>query len=95
MQTVKPLTEQAGQGAEAMRPTFFRWAFEQLRAKTRCRVERSMTCLPLFNDPICRACYEGEIACSTVIPTCSESFLKKDSRQAGMTKEKSGETDAQ
>lgn len=35
------------------------WAIEQLRKKPRCRVEPSMKCIPLRNDPICNACYEG------------------------------------
>lgn len=35
------------------------WAFEQLRGKNRCRIEHSMACIPLRNDPICKACYES------------------------------------
>ena len=38
---------------------FERWAIKRMKEKERCKVERSMTCLPLTNDPICRACYEG------------------------------------
>jgi|Deesub1362A_J573_1020465.scaffolds.fasta_scaffold00740_30 hypothetical protein len=36
------------------------WALEQLTQKVRCRVEKSMSCIPLRNDPICQACYESD-----------------------------------
>lgn len=35
-----------------------RWATARLINKARCLVEKSMTCIPLRGDPICRACYE-------------------------------------
>ena len=35
------------------------WAFERIKNKPKCSVEPSMTCIPLRDDPICRACYEG------------------------------------
>ena len=38
------------------------WVVEQLRQKPPCRMEQSMTCIPLRNDPICRACYEAAVA---------------------------------
>lgn len=45
-----------------MKKTFDRWAAGQLRVRARCRVESSMSCLPLSNDPICAACYESDAA---------------------------------
>jgi hypothetical protein len=41
------------------------WALEQLRNKPRCRVEPSMRCIPLMNDPICSACYESDGVAAT------------------------------
>jgi hypothetical protein len=43
-----------------MRISYEHWAIERLRKKETCKVERSMTCVPLRDDPICRACFEGE-----------------------------------
>ncbi|MBI4822642.1 MAG: hypothetical protein HY805_00200 [Nitrospirae bacterium] len=43
-----------------MKKSFDRWAVEQIKERVRCRVERSMTCLPLKGDPICSACYEAD-----------------------------------
>jgi hypothetical protein len=43
-----------------MRLSYEEWAAERLREKSRCRVERSMTCIPLRSDPICRACHESD-----------------------------------
>ena len=45
-----------------MRISYEHWAIERLRKKKMCKVERSMTCIPLSDDPICRACFEGEIS---------------------------------
>lgn len=41
--------------------TYETWAMRQLRERPQCRVEGSMSCIPLRNDPICRACYESDI----------------------------------
>jgi hypothetical protein len=43
-----------------MRISYEHWAIERLRKKETCKVERSTTCVPLRDDPICRACFEGE-----------------------------------
>ena len=41
---------------------FSLWAIERLAERKMCKVERSLTCIPLKGDPICGACYEGDDA---------------------------------
>jgi hypothetical protein len=56
----------AGEGSSGPLPpnkkrmSYEHWAIERLRNKDMCRMERSMTCVPLRDDPICLACFEGE-----------------------------------
>lgn len=56
----------AGEGSSGPLPpkteriSYEHWAIERLRKKEACRVERSMTCVPLRDDPICRACFDGD-----------------------------------
>lgn len=69
---IKSLPPQAGRGkgvrsapatkAGDMRMSYEFWAVERLRKKETCKVERTMSCIPLRDDPICGACYEGEKA---------------------------------
>lgn len=40
--------------------TFYTWARQQMIKKELCKIEPSMVCIPLKEDPICQACYEGE-----------------------------------
>jgi hypothetical protein len=42
--------------------TYETWAMRQIREGSRCKVEGSMSCIPLRNDPICWACYEVSFA---------------------------------
>jgi hypothetical protein len=44
-----------------MRVSYEIWAAGKLRVKARCRVEGSMSCIPLRSDPICLGCYESDM----------------------------------
>jgi hypothetical protein len=44
-----------------MRLSYEAWAQTRLTERQICRVERSMSCIPLRGDPICRACFESDI----------------------------------
>jgi len=40
------------------------WAAEQIektrrQGKNPCKVDETINCLPLLNDPVCQACYEA------------------------------------
>ena len=39
--------------------SYERWAVGRLSMGERCRVEVSMSCIPLREDPICRSCFES------------------------------------
>ncbi len=39
--------------------SYERWAVGRLSMGERCRVEASMSCIPLREDPICRSCFES------------------------------------
>lgn len=43
-----------------MKKSFERWALERLKAKPRCKVEKSFLCIPLRADPICGACRKAD-----------------------------------
>jgi hypothetical protein len=43
-----------------MSVSYERWAMERLKCRKKCRVERAMSCVPLRDDPICRACFESD-----------------------------------
>lgn len=49
-----------------MRISYEAWAQARLAERQICRVERSMSCIPLRGDPICRACFESERQEATV-----------------------------
>ena len=34
------------------------WSTEQMQEGVTCRVEHSISCIPLRSDPICNSCYE-------------------------------------
>jgi hypothetical protein len=44
-----------------MRASYELWAVGQLKEKKRCRVEGTMSCIPLRTDPICRGCFESDM----------------------------------
>jgi hypothetical protein len=50
-----------GERRSAMRQPYDRWASDQLGRRKRCRVDASISCIPLRGDPICRACYDSDM----------------------------------
>ena len=38
------------------------WVVGRLRDRALCRVEPGMSCIPLREDPICRACFDDDMA---------------------------------
>ena len=42
--------------------TYERWAVSVLAMGRPCKATKAMTCVPLRDDPLCRACYEDEKA---------------------------------
>ncbi len=60
---IRSIPPQAGPAQEKAGPapslSYERWAVGRLSMGERCRVEASMSCIPLREDPICRSCYES------------------------------------
>jgi hypothetical protein len=42
------------------------WSTKQMQEGPRCRVEHSISCIPLRSDPICYACFELDSEVSEV-----------------------------
>lgn len=41
---------------------FRKWALKRLQARIRCRIEKSLHCIPLECDEICASCFNAEAA---------------------------------
>ncbi len=45
-----------------MKPeTYEEWSAGMIRGQDKCLVESSMHCIPLKDDPICKACYQAHV----------------------------------